>query len=96
MEGLALGRALPGHAQSIIGIVDDGDPISVNAVAGFRLSLPFCAADFNEDGGIDGADVEAFFVVWEAGGTGADVNEDGGVDGRDVEAFFVVWERGGC
>ncbi|MBL9001721.1 MAG: hypothetical protein JNK25_11355 [Phycisphaerae bacterium] len=28
-----------------------------------------CAAgDFNQDGGADGADVEAFFIAWEAGG----------------------------
>lgn len=59
--------------------------------------VPFhCYADFNGDGGVDGADVEAFFVAWEAGLPTADVNEDGGVDGGDVEAFFVVWEAGGC
>jgi hypothetical protein len=28
----------------------------------------FCGADFNQDGGVDGADVEAFFQVWENGG----------------------------
>jgi hypothetical protein len=55
-----------------------------------------CAADFNQDGGVDGADVEAFFIVWEAGQSGADTNCDGGVDGRDVETFFVAWEAGGC
>ena len=28
-----------------------------------------CAAgDFNQDGGVDGADVETFFIAWEAGG----------------------------
>ena len=25
-------------------------------------------ADVNEDGGVDGGDVEAFFLLWEAGG----------------------------
>jgi hypothetical protein len=55
-----------------------------------------CKADFNGDGGVDGSDVAAFFVAWEAGGAVSDVNEDGGVDGSDVEAFFVVWEAGGC
>ena len=53
-----------------------------------------CPADFNQDGGVDGADVEAFFVLWEAGDNGADFNQDGGVDGADVEAFFVRWEAG--
>lgn len=55
-----------------------------------------CSADFNRDGGVDGGDVEAFFVAWEAAENRADVNEDGGVDGADVEAFFVLWEAGGC
>jgi hypothetical protein len=55
-----------------------------------------CPADFNEDGGIDGADVEAFFNVWEMGGETADVNADGGVDGADVESFFAAWGGGSC
>ncbi|MEY3231159.1 MAG: hypothetical protein RL689_1248 [Planctomycetota bacterium] len=57
---------------------------------------PVCVADFNRDGGIDGADVAAFFFSWERAGDGADVNEDGGVDVGDIEAFFSVWEAGGC
>ncbi|MCX5688412.1 MAG: hypothetical protein NTV94_01235 [Planctomycetota bacterium] len=32
------------------------------------LAPPSCAADVNQDGGIDGADVDAFFELWEAGG----------------------------
>lgn len=55
-----------------------------------------CIADFNQDGGVDGQDVEAFFIVWEQGLAEADANQDGGVDGQDVEAFFLVWEQGGC
>ncbi|MCX5691710.1 MAG: M36 family metallopeptidase [Planctomycetota bacterium] len=56
----------------------------------------FCAADFNQDGGVDQADVDAFFAAWENGQAAADVNADGGVDGDDVSAFFSVWENGGC
>jgi hypothetical protein len=55
-----------------------------------------CAADFNVDGGIDGSDIEAFILTWEAGACAADVNEDGGVDGGDLETFFVAWEAGSC
>jgi hypothetical protein len=55
-----------------------------------------CVADFNEDGGIDGADVEAFFLAWEDSESDADVNADGGVDGADVEFFFNAWESGAC
>ncbi|MBL9002546.1 MAG: CotH kinase family protein [Phycisphaerae bacterium] len=55
-----------------------------------------CYADFNCDGGVDGGDVETFFIAWEAGLEIADVNQDGGVDGGDVETFFLAWEAGGC
>lgn len=54
----------------------------------------FCAADFNQDGGIDGSDVAAFFENWEQGEMSADVNADGGIDGSDVDFFFDRWERG--
>ena len=59
-------------------------------------ALPDCPADFNHDGGIDGADVQAFFLSWEDGAPDADVNQDGGVDGSDVELFFIAWGNGGC
>jgi hypothetical protein len=57
---------------------------------------PSCAADFNDDGGVDGGDTVAFYDSWEAGEGCADVNEDGGVDGEDVVRFFRLWEAGGC
>lgn len=55
-----------------------------------------CPADFNQDGGVDGGDVESFFLAWEQGDSAADVNQDGGVDGSDVATFFLAWEAGGC
>lgn len=55
-----------------------------------------CPADFNQDGGVDGSDVEAFFASWEAGEAVADTNVDGGVDGGDIETFFAAWQAGGC
>jgi len=71
-----------------------------NAFITFNLDpgspCPACAADYNQDGGVDGADVESFYTDWEAAGQCADVNEDGGVDGGDVETFFTRWEAGGC
>ncbi len=67
---------------------------------GFILNLreapPTCYADYNQDGGVDGGDVESFFLEWSAGSTNADVNQDGGVDGGDVETFFLQWAAGGC
>lgn len=55
-----------------------------------------CYADFNQDGGVDGADVEAFFINWSSGSPTADVNQSGGVDGTDVEIFFIAWSAGAC
>ena len=57
---------------------------------------PPCPADFNQDGGVDGSDVAAFFSAWENGDASADVNQDGGVDGSDIDPFFFAWENGGC
>jgi len=54
-----------------------------------------CIGDYNNDGGVDGGDIGAFFQEWSDGLTEADVNGDGGVDGQDVEFFFVRWS-GGC
>ena len=65
----------------------------VDAYAAFQST---CPADFNQDGGVDGLDVGAFFLAWEVAEGGADVNHDGGVDGGDVETFFVIWQAGGC
>jgi hypothetical protein len=59
-------------------------------------ACPPCAADYNQDGGVDGADIASFFPDWEASASCADVNQDGGVDGSDIEAFFNVWAAGGC
>ncbi|MBX3382066.1 MAG: hypothetical protein KF864_01020 [Phycisphaeraceae bacterium] len=56
--------------------------------------VAYPGADFNLDGGVDGADIEAFFLAWEAAEQHADFNLDGGVDGADVAAFFEAWENG--
>jgi hypothetical protein len=59
-------------------------------------TCPACPADFDQDGGVTGADVEAFFLAFEAGDTCGDTDLDGGVTGADVEAFFIAFEAGGC
>ncbi len=57
---------------------------------------PTCAADFDANGGIDGADLAAFFTDYEAGAECADVDQNGGIDGADLATFFGVYEAGGC
>ncbi len=71
-------------------------PAPVVDMGAFEYQAPPCPADYNQDGGIDGSDVQAFFADWELGLEAADVNLDGGVDGADVEAFYAAWENGGC
>ena len=70
----------------------------VNNGCGEETTLPatvsICIGDFNCDGGVDGADIESFFVIWETGDPAADLNQDGGVDGGDIERFFTRWEQG--
>ena len=68
---------------------------NINMDGTLGVAFP-CPADFNQDGGVDGADAAAFFLAWEAGDASSDANADGGIDGADVEAFFMVWEAGGC
>ncbi len=60
-----------------------------------RAEIIFNIADYNGDGGVDGADIDAFYSYWEAGSDFADINGDGGVDGSDVGAYFEIWESGG-
>ncbi|MBS0198466.1 MAG: hypothetical protein JSR77_17075 [Planctomycetes bacterium] len=87
-------------ASSVVGTFDT-ENLPANMIVVYesnlvRLMVIPCPADFNQDGGIDGTDVEAFFAAWEGGDASADVNLDGGIDGTDVEAFFAAWESGGC
>ena len=49
-------------------------------------------ADWNQDGGVDGADVWYFFADWAD--CQADVNTDGFCDGCDVFYFLETWEQG--
>jgi hypothetical protein len=96
---LLLRETDPAVVATYAGITNNayrGPTIVVFATEGGGTGCPACAADFNEDGGVDGQDVEAFFTVWESGEGCGDVNEDGGVDGGDIEFFFTLWEQGGC
>jgi hypothetical protein len=54
-----------------------------------------CFADYNNDEGIDGDDVIAFFADWDTNRSCADVDNSDGVDGDDVIAFFGAWDANG-
>ncbi len=55
-----------------------------------------CVADWDESGGVDFADVVAFFVDYEQGNRCADVDDSAGVDATDMAIFFQAYEAGGC
>ncbi len=57
---------------------------------------PACAADFDDNGGVDGGDLASFFSAFEEGSACADVDANGGVDGGDLGLFFQLFEQGGC
>lgn len=63
-------------------------------ISGDVEPIAACIGDFNKNGGIDGADIEDFFLSWTQSDPRADVNGDGGIDGTDVEVFFVAWQAG--
>ncbi len=55
---------------------------------------PPCAADFNQDDGVDDLDIAAFFGAFESGEPCADVNGDEGIDDLDISFFFISFEAG--
>lgn len=73
-----------------------GQTTDIDAIIRVDFNDCGCAADYNEDGGVDGQDIEAFFAEFEDSAGCSDVNQDGGVTGEDVGAFFDVWEAGSC
>jgi len=58
----------------------------------FQAPPPGCSADWNNDGGVDGDDIIAYFADWDA--NQADYDGSGGTDGDDVIAFFADWDAG--
>ena len=72
----------------------DEDFVVINVLPG--SGCPGCAADYDQDGGVTGSDIGAFFADFEQGAPCADVDQDGGVTGGDLAYFFFVFEAGGC
>lgn len=91
LEGLCLGPRLSPAAHALVGVVDDGDPLSANAVVVFRLAgLQARAADTNGDGRVD---IDDLYHLHQHP---ADLNGDGLADERDraaLEAYLRRHER---
>jgi WD40 repeat protein len=87
---LVLTNILPADAGQYDCIVSDACESVVSDGATFVI----CSGEYNCDGGVDGADVAAFFSDWEVANPAADLNADGGIDFADVAFFFAAWEAG--
>jgi hypothetical protein len=88
------GASFAGSFASVTTLAASRGALSLVAT-GRTLELRHNIADYNADGGVDGADLELFLIEWEAGEMTTDVNGDGGVDGLDIESFLTLWTQGG-
>lgn len=93
MEGLAVGPELLVNEYLLLGIVDDGDPISDNRINVFIVQDDNpCVEDINSDAVIGVSDVLIIIDSWGASnGSNADVNNDGMVDVIDLLQVVSAW-----
>jgi hypothetical protein len=56
----------------------------------------FCPADFNNDGGVDGADVESFFAAWTATINPPTSTAMAASMAPTSRPSFTAWTAGGC
>jgi hypothetical protein len=96
LEGLCLGPRLAGGNWSMVGVVDDADPVSVNRLVAFELSgpvgVPACVADWDGSGVVNSQDFFAFLADFFA--QDADVNADAVTDSADFFAFLAAFFAG--
>ncbi|MFO0835147.1 MAG: M1 family aminopeptidase [Phycisphaerales bacterium] len=64
-----------------------------NAVWAFYVTAT-CAADFNNDGFVNGDDYDAFASAFDAGTSAGDFNHDGFVNGDDYDLFAEHFDAG--
>jgi hypothetical protein len=80
-------------AATAIGSIEPAEIVGLVWEAnGFADCSPFFP-DYDNDGGVTGADIGAFFADYEIGAPCADVDRDGGVTGADLAWFFVCFEQ---
>lgn len=107
LEGITLGRWLPGGRRSLIGVVDDGDPLSTNRIVAFVLDGARIVGDANCDGTLNNFDIDAFVLALTDAPAysvafplctieSADTNGDGSVDNFDIDGFVSCLTNGGC
>lgn len=97
LEGLCIGPALAAGGRVLIGVVDDGDPISAGALVSFAITGPTeaaCTADADGSGSVGVPDIFTFLSWWFGGDERADVDGQAGVAVADIFAFLSLWFAG--
>ncbi|MFN0131355.1 MAG: esterase-like activity of phytase family protein [Phycisphaerales bacterium] len=102
MEGLGLGEALGPGRWSVIGIVDDGDPISVNRVVGFEVAgVGECVANCDASTTVPALNVNDFICfgnLFAGGESRANCDGSTAVPVLNVNDFvcFITAFAAGC
>jgi hypothetical protein len=95
LEGLALGPRLPGNKRVLLGVVDDADPLSANAIISFELAdASLCPGDHDASGVANIDDIFIMLSDWFAGGFIADVDGSGTISIDDIFIFLNAWFAG--
>ena len=88
LEGLCLGPRLSSTTHALVGVVDDGDPVSFNAIVVFRLGgLGACAFDADGSGSVDIDDL--YFLHQHP----ADLDGDGAANASDLRCLEAYLRR---
>jgi len=96
LEGLCLGPVMGGDRIALLGVVDDGDPLSSNQLVVFELGgLLECGADLNGDGTVGTDDLLAVIGAWGVCPPGGPCPEDldgsGAVGANDLLELLSQW-----
>jgi hypothetical protein len=92
LEGLCIGPRLSANSHALLGIIDDGDPVSVNALVAFELTGPSsCPADFNDDGAVSVQDIFDFLAAYFAAAPTADTDGSGVLSVQDIFDFLAAY-----
>ncbi len=79
--------------QSLIGLGDNDYEFTIDSVEA-EFVVPFCDADVNYDGFVNGDDYDAFASAFDVADITADFNADGFVNGDDYDAFAGAFDAG--
>lgn len=106
MEGLCVGPPLAAGRRVLLGVVDDGDPVSVNALVAFELTGVRMPGDLNCDAVVNNFDIDPFVqALLDASAYAAahprcdrlngDVDASGAMNNFDIDPF-VACLLSGC